>query len=98
VEAFNAAVQKWISIDPLVTNTIAKNSKFEPPAADSTNDMSYVIAFADDGTARDVTVRYAKAYNAKTRKARVESTKGGAQWWKKATRLFRRRQKQVCPS
>lgn len=99
VEAFNSAVQKWLPVDPLVTNTIAKNSKFEPPAADSANDMSYVVAFADDGTVRDVTIRYTKAYNAKTRKARVESTKGGQQWWRKTMRIYKRKYKEVheCP-
>ena len=52
--------------------------------------MSYVIAFEEDGSARDVTRRYVKAPNAKTRKLRVESTKGGTRWWKQAMRLYRR--------
>jgi len=95
VEAYNSAYQKWIPVDPLVTGTIAKTTKFEPPAADASNDMSYVVAFADDNTARDVTVRYTKAYNAKTRRARVEMTKGGPQWWRKAMRVYKREQKEV---
>ncbi|KAA6413442.1 MAG: DNA repair Rad4 [Lasallia pustulata] len=90
VEAFNAAVQKWIPVDPLVTNTIAKPSKFEPPASDPENNMSYVIAFETDGAARDVTRRYVKAYNAKTRKNRVEVTKGGERWWRRVLKLFDR--------
>lgn len=52
--------------------------------------MSYVIAFENDGTARDVTTRYVKAYNAKTRKNRVEITKGGEIWWRKVLELFDR--------
>lgn len=44
--------------------------------------MSYVVAFEEDASARDVTRRYAKAYNAKIRKTRVESTKDGEAWWK----------------
>lgn len=44
--------------------------------------MSYVVAFEEDASARDVTRRYAKAYNAKMRKTRVESTKDGETWWK----------------
>ena len=90
VEAFNEAVQKWVPVDPLVTKTIAKPSKFEPPAGDPGNNMSYVIAFEDDGSARDVTRRYAKAYNAKTRRDRVEITKDGDKWWGRVMRLYRR--------
>ncbi|KAI9818807.1 MAG: hypothetical protein M1827_007627 [Pycnora praestabilis] len=90
VEAFNAAVQKWVSVDPHVTSTIAKPSKFEPPGSDSDNAMSYVIAFEEDGNFKDVTRRYARAYNAKTRKARIEVTKGGERWWRKVLRVFSR--------
>ena len=91
VEAFNTAHQKWTPVDPIVTHTIGKPSKFEPPSSYAQNQMSYVIAFEDDGVARDVTRRYTKAYNAKTRRHRVEGTENGTQWLKKALRLFRRR-------
>lgn len=88
VEAFNEAIQKWISVDPLVTKSLAKPSKFEPPAGDPFNCMSYVVAFDEDASARDVTRRYVKAFNAKTRKLRVESTKNGERWWKKALEYY----------
>ena len=52
-------------------------AKLEPPAGDADNCMSYVIAFEDDGVARDVTGGYARAFNSKTRKTRIESTPGG---------------------
>ena len=91
VEAFNEAIQKWVPVDPLVTQTIAKPSKFEPPAGERENSLTYVIAFEDDGTARDVTRRYAKAHNAKTRRDRIESTQGGMAWWKKAMKMFEQR-------
>ncbi|KUL89542.1 hypothetical protein ZTR_04469 [Talaromyces verruculosus] len=81
VEVFNEAVQKWIPVDPLVTKSVARPSKFEPPASDRHNNMCYVVAFEEDASARDVTRRYAKAYNAKMRKTRVESTKDGESWW-----------------
>ncbi|KAK5687841.1 hypothetical protein LTR17_026715 [Elasticomyces elasticus] len=90
-EAFNPAHQKWVCVDPVVTATFNKPSKLEPPGSYSDNQMSYVVAFESDGVARDVTRRYTKAFNAKTRRSRVESTEGGAVWWKKALRLFRRR-------
>ena len=90
VEAFNEAVQKWVPVDPLVTKSIAKPSKFEPFAGDQDNKMTYVIGFEDDGSAHDVTRRYAQAYNAKTRRDRVESTDGGDKWWRRAMRLYQR--------
>ena len=92
VEAFNEAHQKWIPLDPIVTGTIAKPSKLEPPAAYEFNQLSYAIAFEPDGAARDVTKRYAKVFNAKTRRSRVESSgEEGIRWWKKTMRFFQRR-------
>lgn len=88
VEAFNEAIQKWIPADPIVTNTINLANKFEPSAADLQNNLSYIIAFEDDNSARDVTRRYAKGFNSKTRKTRVESTKGGEAWLKAALRRY----------
>ena len=74
-----------------MTQTVSKPSKLEPPAGERENNLSYVVAFEDDGSARDVTKRYAKAYNAKTRKDRVEVTEGGEKWWKMVMRTFKRR-------
>ncbi|RKF60524.1 DNA repair protein rhp41 [Erysiphe neolycopersici] len=90
VEVFDEAHQKWIPVDPLVTQTISKSRVFEPPASDGENNMSYVIAFDKEGYARDVTRRYVKAYNGKTRKIRVESTSGGEKWWTRVMRSFSR--------
>lgn len=90
VEAFNEGAQKWIPIDPLVTKSLAKPSKFEPPASDPYNSMCYVVAFEDDASATDVTRRYTKAFNAKTRKLRVESTRNGEKWWNDALRAYRK--------
>jgi len=90
VEAFNEAHQKWVPVDAVATTTVNKPAKLEPPMSDSVNAMSYVIAFEEDGVAKDVTRRYTKAYNAKTRKLRVETTEGGQRWLKKAMKVFRR--------
>lgn len=92
VEAFDAAAQKWIPVDPLTTKTVGKPSKFEPTGVDPENSMTYVVAFEDDGTVKDVTKRYIKAFNAKTRKMRVESTPGGDVWWKKTMNSYHRDQ------
>lgn len=88
VEAFNETVQKWIPVDPLVTKSLAKAFKFEPPSNDPYNCMSYVVAFEEDASARDVTRRYTKAFNAKTRKLRVETSKNGEQWWLRALQFY----------
>jgi xeroderma pigmentosum group C-complementing protein len=90
VEAFNTAHQKWIPIDPHSTCTTDKPEKLEPPLNYSQNSLAYVLAFEEDYTAKDVTRRYAKAYNAKTRKLRLESIEGGTKWLKKALKPFRR--------
>ena len=70
--------------------TVAKALKFEPPTSDFSNNLTYVVAFNEDGSAKDVTRRYAKAYNAKTRRSRVEVTPGGERWWKKVMKIFDR--------
>ncbi|TDZ25135.1 DNA repair protein rhp41 [Colletotrichum orbiculare MAFF 240422] len=92
VEVLDVAHQKWHPVDPLVTGSIWKPKSFEPPATDKENAMSYVIAFETDGTAKDVTRRYAKAYAAKTRRLRIETaTERGDDWWRQALKLFGRR-------
>jgi len=90
VEVFDEAHQKWFPVDPLVTESVAKPRAFEPPGHDRENAMSYVIAFEEEGCARDVTRRYTKAYNAKTRQNRVECTPGGDKWWRRTMRAYAR--------
>ncbi|GKT65864.1 Rad4 transglutaminase-like domain-containing protein [Colletotrichum tofieldiae] len=63
----------------------------EPPATDKENSLTYVVAFDTDGTARDVTKRYAKAYTAKTRRLRIETVvEHGDRWWRRALAPFAR--------
>jgi xeroderma pigmentosum group C-complementing protein len=93
VEVFDESYQTWIPVDPIATGKVGRPLSLEPGIGDPQNLLSYVIAFEEDNTARDVTRRYTKAYNAKTRKLRVECTDNGMKWYKKALRLFRRRRK-----
>ncbi|KAK3492817.1 uncharacterized protein B0T23DRAFT_338637 [Neurospora hispaniola] len=72
VEVLDEAQQKWHPVDPLVTNTQWRPRALEPPASDKENSLTYAIAFDEDGFARDVTRRYAKAYNSKTKRQRVD--------------------------
>ena len=91
VEVLDEAHQKWQPVDALVTESFWKPAKLEPPASNRENCMTYVVGFEADGTAKDVTRRYTKAYNAKTRKMRIESaTSIGAKWWRKALRAYSR--------
>ena len=89
VEAFNSAKQQWVPVDPFATQTVNRPAKLEPPASDMLTSLTYVIAMDEDGTAKDVTRRYAKAYNAKTRRHRVEATQHGERWFRHAMKLFR---------
>lgn len=92
------AYQKWQPVDPLVTHTQWNPRALEPPASDAENCMTYVVAFDADGSAKDVTRRYAKAYNAKTLKMRIDkaiSDNGsttrlpkGERWWRRVMRFF----------
>lgn len=89
VEIYSTTIEQWVPLDPIVRNTINKpRTSFEPPGSDSLNSMSYVIALDDNGRAKDVTIRYTSAYNAKTRRTRVESTKNGAEWFRGVINFF----------
>jgi xeroderma pigmentosum group C-complementing protein len=89
VEVFSPTLSSWVPLDPLVRNTINKaRTAFEPPASDALNSFSYVVAFEDDGSAKDVTLRYASHFNAKTRKIRIESTRGGEKWYERVMTYY----------
>lgn len=90
VEVFNTAHQKWVAIDTHSTFTVNSPEKLEPPLSHVQNSLTYAIAFDEDYTAKDVTRRYAKAYNAKTRKFRVECTPHGVDWWRRTMKFFLR--------
>ncbi|RMZ74563.1 dna repair rad4 [Pyrenophora seminiperda CCB06] len=90
VEVLNPAYQKWVCIDTHSTFTVNAPEKLEPPLSFAQNSLTYALAFEEDYSAKDVTRRYAKAYNAKTRKYRVESTPGGQEWWRRTVKFFER--------
>ncbi|KAL7910805.1 hypothetical protein GGI35DRAFT_468670 [Trichoderma velutinum] len=90
VEILDVGHQKWQPTDPVVTHTFWKPKAFEPPITDKENCLSYVIAFNADGTAKDVTRRYAKGYAAKTRKLRIETAlDDGQKWWRKVMKMYK---------
>ncbi|KAK3945638.1 Rad4-domain-containing protein, partial [Diplogelasinospora grovesii] len=97
VEVLDKAYQKWQPVDPLVTHKQFAPKALEPPAADTQNCLSYAVAFDTEGCVKDVTRRYARAYNSKTRRLRVDGVSGtgtgtgtGEKWWRRALRRYRR--------
>ncbi|KAK9478866.1 hypothetical protein V1514DRAFT_47608 [Lipomyces japonicus] len=91
VEVWDEASLQWISIDPMVQKLIEvpkSKSKFEPPASETANMMSYVIAYDAAGHAKDVTRRYAQFYNAKNRKTRITNEPIGQIWFDRVMRIF----------
>ena len=89
-EVLDEAHQRWLPVDPLVTQTIDKRFKFEPSASDAENTMIYVMAFDADSHLRDVTRRYTTWFLAKTRKQRLEMTPGGEAWLHRVVAAYSR--------
>ncbi|CAN8097948.1 unnamed protein product [Discula destructiva] len=95
-EILDVGHQKWQPIDALVTGTLFRPHKLEPPLSDRQNILTYVVAMEDDGATKDVTRRYAKAYTAKTRRFRIDGpltppAVGGAKWWRRALKRYKPR-------
>ncbi|TIA90439.1 hypothetical protein E3P99_01568 [Wallemia hederae] len=83
-EVFSRPDGKWIVVDPIrnMIRTKARNM-MDPGSAYKYNKMTYVIAFEEDGYAKDVTARYAKQYGTRTVKQRPPTTKNGGDWWER---------------
>ncbi|BFZ56585.1 hypothetical protein PYCC9005_003632 [Savitreella phatthalungensis] len=84
-EVFDVAAGTWYPVDPLVTGTVNRPGQLEPPMSDTSNVLSYVVAMARDGSARDVTRRYARQYAGKTLRLRLDSVSAEQEaWWSRA--------------
>lgn len=66
-EVLSPVANKYLPVDPIVKNIVATNrelvEQFEPRGADADKArqvLAYVVGFSQDGTAKDVTVRYLK--------------------------------------
>ncbi|KAK7736533.1 hypothetical protein SLS53_006964 [Cytospora paraplurivora] len=93
VEVLDAAHQKWQPVDPFIPRNLFRPTQFEPPASDRGNCLSYVVSFEEDGAAKDVTRRYTKAFNAKTRRVRIDGPMvpdDAKKWWRRALKRYRR--------
>lgn len=82
VDPIRGSVNKRTLFDP--------SSQFNSPAGMRVeNRMVYVVAFEEDGYARDVTPRYAKEYGAKVAKIQ-QGGKGKKRWWESVMRTVTR--------
>jgi xeroderma pigmentosum group C-complementing protein len=93
IEVYNAAKHTWTTVDPLVTFTVNQPLKLEPPQNYDLNALVYAVAFEENGTAKDVTRKYTKSFNAKTVKMRIDNTTEGTVWWDRTLRYFGKRRK-----
>ncbi|KAL0579882.1 hypothetical protein V5O48_002129 [Marasmius crinis-equi] len=92
-EVFSKPDSRWIPVDSL-RGIVNKRHIFDPSTdgPNPENRMVYVMAFEEDGYARDVTRRYAKNYGAKVAKEQGGSSAAGAggrgrqQWWARVHR------------
>lgn len=101
-EVFSRADSRWLPVDP-VRFIVNKRKSFDPstnPAGyEVDNRMVYVVAFEEDGYARDVTPRYALEYGAKVSKVQ-QGGKGKQDWWERVMTIVRRpyRLVRICGS
>lgn len=102
-EVFSRPDGRWMPVDPIRT-IVNKRKVFDPsPPPSSTgptprvrqeNRMVYVVAFEEDGYAKDVTPRYAREYGAKVAKVQGAERGGGGKgrkvWWERVAEIVRR--------
>lgn len=104
-EVFSRPDSKWFPIDP-IRAIVNKRKVFDPEPSNSAplssrtkidNRMLYVLAFEEDGYARDVTRRYATQYGAKVAKLQGGSNapnagggKGRLAWWERVVNFLHR--------
>ncbi|PWN34841.1 Rad4-domain-containing protein, partial [Meira miltonrushii] len=97
VEVFSKPWQKWITVDPIrgiVTPT--GNRRMEPSNSDKSNRLVYVLAFEEDGHARDVTARYTRTLYSRISRMRPPSTKKGGEetdWWSRVVASVQRQER-----
>lgn len=90
-EVFSRPFQRWLTVDPIRGFVVAQgNRSMEPAVHDQDNKLIYVVAFEEDGYARDVTARYTRTLNSRVAKMRPPAAVGGAgtrtgsgDWWER---------------
>ncbi|BEI91040.1 uncharacterized protein CcaverHIS019_0311100 [Cutaneotrichosporon cavernicola] len=88
-EVYNRSDQRWVPVDP-VNGIIRKKAHYEPQSDSGPVRLVYIVAFEEDGYARDVTLRYARNFAAKTCKLRPPARAGEPDWWSEITEFLQR--------
>ncbi|KAJ3862027.1 hypothetical protein EV359DRAFT_46026 [Lentinula novae-zelandiae] len=100
-EVFSKADSQWIPVDP-IRGFVNKRHVFDPSpssnsvssSSSSDNRLVYVLAFEEDGYARDVTRRYAREFGAKVAKVQggsaTNTNRARVQWWEEVLSLITR--------
>lgn len=98
VEVFSKPWKRWITVD-VVRNLVEPTGsrRMEPLPSDRSNRLVYVVAFEEDGHARDVTARYTRTLHSRISRMRPPATKKGPttleEWWPKVVSAIHRPQK-----
>ncbi|CAO1625614.1 unnamed protein product [Parajaminaea phylloscopi] len=94
VEVFSKPYQRWITVDPIRARVIATgNRHMEPSTSDRANKLVYVMAFEEDGYARDVTARYSKTLYSRISRMRPPATRKDGDWWEAIVQAMHRPQR-----
>lgn len=97
-EVWDKFSKQWISIDPMNLKTIEQirhSTKMEPKGVMccKRNMIRYVIAYDRQEGCRDVTRRYVKWLNAKTRRRRIAKDSDGLRWYQAVLETLHRRKR-----
>lgn len=97
-EVWDKFAKKWITVDPMNLKTIEqvkRSSRLEPKgtACCKRNMIRYVIGYDRKQGCRDITRRYVRWLNAKTRKRRITKDPEGDAWYNKVLSALHRRKR-----
>uniref|UniRef100_A0A6P7FG93 DNA repair protein complementing XP-C cells homolog n=1 Tax=Diabrotica virgifera virgifera TaxID=50390 RepID=A0A6P7FG93_DIAVI len=80
LEVYLESEEKWITADVIRGQVHCVNELYMR----ATHPVSYVVAWNNDHTIKDVSMRYCKNFNTVTRKLRIDSN-----WWESSIRPFK---------
>lgn len=96
-EVFSKPFQRWLTVDPIRGFVVATgNRSMEPQVHDRDNKLVYVVAYEEDGYARDVTARYTRTLHSRVAKMRPPAGPGlggnesASDWWDKVVEAISR--------
>ena len=92
VEVYSKPYQHWLTVDPVRGFLKATGLRhMEPHSSQRQNKLVYVVAFEEDGYARDVTARYTR--NLHTRVERMRPSGRHTNWWASVVKALHRPQR-----